>query len=262
MRRPDDRSQELRLVQELRPRECGVLQRKADVQRRAHELRERLRRSHERQPQLWLVRARMRRTVVLRSKVLGQGPLQRNDHLRRGMLRARGQTHVRRGPLLRPDVGPLGGRRLRESSARVRVVARRDAGLLHGHVLPRSRQRKPDRYPVRLQLVKPSASDISRRCSDGCRCRGWHTSRRAPRTVILWTRRSICRGRCSRAASGASSQSKRPRRPSTRSSRLRDFTGASIAKRQVEELAIRAAQDFDAFYEPRAATRDPKDDLL
>ena len=38
--------------------------------------------------------------------------------------------------------------------------------------------------------------------------------------------------------------------------------GISIAKRQVEELAIRAAQDFDAFYEQRAAARDPKDDLL
>lgn len=43
---------------------------------------------------------------------------------------------------------------------------------------------------------------------------------------------------------------------------VRDFTGASIAKRQVEELTIRAAQDFDAFYEQRAAARDPKDDLL
>jgi hypothetical protein len=38
--------------------------------------------------------------------------------------------------------------------------------------------------------------------------------------------------------------------------------GISIAKRQVEELTIRAAQDFDAFYEQRAAARDPKDDLL
>jgi len=43
---------------------------------------------------------------------------------------------------------------------------------------------------------------------------------------------------------------------------VRELTGASIAKRQVEELAIRAAQDFDAFYEQRAATREPKDDLL
>lgn len=43
---------------------------------------------------------------------------------------------------------------------------------------------------------------------------------------------------------------------------VRDYTGASIAKRQVEELAVRAAQDFDAFYEQRAAARDPKDDLL
>jgi hypothetical protein len=40
------------------------------------------------------------------------------------------------------------------------------------------------------------------------------------------------------------------------------FTGASIAKRQVEELAIRAAQDFDAFYEQRAAERNPSDDLM
>ena len=43
---------------------------------------------------------------------------------------------------------------------------------------------------------------------------------------------------------------------------LREMAGASIAKRQVEELAVRAAQDFDAFYEQRAAARDPKDDLL
>lgn len=43
---------------------------------------------------------------------------------------------------------------------------------------------------------------------------------------------------------------------------VRELTGASIAKRQVEELTIRAAQDFDAFYEQRAATRDPSEDLL
>ena len=43
---------------------------------------------------------------------------------------------------------------------------------------------------------------------------------------------------------------------------VRDYTGSSIAKRQVEELAVRAAQDFDAFYEQRAAARDPRDDLL
>jgi len=43
---------------------------------------------------------------------------------------------------------------------------------------------------------------------------------------------------------------------------VHELTGATIAKRQVEELTIRAAQDFDAFYEQRAAARDPKDDLL
>lgn len=43
---------------------------------------------------------------------------------------------------------------------------------------------------------------------------------------------------------------------------VREFTGASIAKRQVEELTVRAAQDFDAFYEQRAQSRDPSDDLL
>ena len=43
---------------------------------------------------------------------------------------------------------------------------------------------------------------------------------------------------------------------------VRDYTGSSIAKRQVEELAVRAAQDFDGFYEQRATARDPKDDLL
>ncbi|MGH7435240.1 MAG: ISKra4-like element ISHoc2 family transposase, partial [Polyangiaceae bacterium] len=41
-----------------------------------------------------------------------------------------------------------------------------------------------------------------------------------------------------------------------------DRTSATIGKRQVEELAVRAAQDFDAFYEQKAAARDPKDDLL
>lgn len=43
---------------------------------------------------------------------------------------------------------------------------------------------------------------------------------------------------------------------------VRDYTGSTIAKRQVEELAVRAALDFDAFYEQRAAAREPKDDLL
>lgn len=43
---------------------------------------------------------------------------------------------------------------------------------------------------------------------------------------------------------------------------VRDATGTTIGKRQVEELAIRAAQDFEAFYESRAAARDPSDDLL
>lgn len=43
---------------------------------------------------------------------------------------------------------------------------------------------------------------------------------------------------------------------------VRDYTGSTIAKRQVEELAVRAAQDFDRFYQQRAASRDPKDDLL
>jgi hypothetical protein len=43
---------------------------------------------------------------------------------------------------------------------------------------------------------------------------------------------------------------------------VRDYSGATIAKRQVEELAVRAAQDFDAFYEQRAASRNPEGDLL
>jgi hypothetical protein len=43
---------------------------------------------------------------------------------------------------------------------------------------------------------------------------------------------------------------------------VRELTGASIAKRQVEELTVRAAQDFDAFYEQRAQNRDPSKDLL
>ncbi len=43
---------------------------------------------------------------------------------------------------------------------------------------------------------------------------------------------------------------------------VRDFTGTTVGKRQVEEMAIRAAQDFDAFYEHRAASRDHAEDLL
>lgn len=43
---------------------------------------------------------------------------------------------------------------------------------------------------------------------------------------------------------------------------VRDYTGSTIAKRQVEELAVRAAQDFEAFYEQKAASRPPQDDLL
>lgn len=43
---------------------------------------------------------------------------------------------------------------------------------------------------------------------------------------------------------------------------VRELTGASIAKRQVEELTVRAALDFDAFYEQRAQQRDPSEDLL
>jgi hypothetical protein len=43
---------------------------------------------------------------------------------------------------------------------------------------------------------------------------------------------------------------------------VQDWCGASIAKRQVEELAVRAAQDFDAFYEQREPAHDPATDLL
>jgi hypothetical protein len=43
---------------------------------------------------------------------------------------------------------------------------------------------------------------------------------------------------------------------------VRDYSGAAIAKRQVEELAVRAAQDFDAFYEQREPVREPAADLL
>ncbi len=43
---------------------------------------------------------------------------------------------------------------------------------------------------------------------------------------------------------------------------VREMTGAHIAKRQVEELAIRAALDFDAFYEQRAVDQASSEDLL
>jgi len=44
--------------------------------------------------------------------------------------------------------------------------------------------------------------------------------------------------------------------------RIRDYTGAVIAKRQVEELASRAACDFDAFYSTRAVDAEKTNDPL
>ena len=44
--------------------------------------------------------------------------------------------------------------------------------------------------------------------------------------------------------------------------RLWDYTGAAVAKRQVEQLAVRAAQDFDAFYEGRRLEHEPTGALL
>jgi len=41
---------------------------------------------------------------------------------------------------------------------------------------------------------------------------------------------------------------------------IRDTTGGHVAKRQLEELTIRAAQDFDAFYELRYAQACPNQD--
>jgi hypothetical protein len=41
-----------------------------------------------------------------------------------------------------------------------------------------------------------------------------------------------------------------------------DYGGAAIAKRQVEELAVRAAQDFEAFYQQREPPHEPSEDLL
>jgi plasmid stabilization system protein ParE len=43
---------------------------------------------------------------------------------------------------------------------------------------------------------------------------------------------------------------------------IRDRSGAAVAKRQVEELAVRAAHDFDAFYALRMHERDATNDLL
>ena len=43
---------------------------------------------------------------------------------------------------------------------------------------------------------------------------------------------------------------------------VHDHGGATIAKRQVEELAVRAARDFDAFYMQREPVHAPASDLL
>jgi len=43
---------------------------------------------------------------------------------------------------------------------------------------------------------------------------------------------------------------------------VHDWCGVSIGKRQVEELAVRAAQDFEAFYEQREPAHEPTEDLL
>ena len=42
----------------------------------------------------------------------------------------------------------------------------------------------------------------------------------------------------------------------------RDYTGSVIAKRQVEGLAVRAAQDFERFYAQRPAPHDPSGETL
>ena len=39
-------------------------------------------------------------------------------------------------------------------------------------------------------------------------------------------------------------------------------TGAKVPKRQVEELTVRAAQDFDAFYSDRLTEAERTDDHL
>jgi hypothetical protein len=43
---------------------------------------------------------------------------------------------------------------------------------------------------------------------------------------------------------------------------IRDYSGADIAKRQIEELTVRAARDFDAFYELRKHEQHSSDELL
>lgn len=43
---------------------------------------------------------------------------------------------------------------------------------------------------------------------------------------------------------------------------VRDCSGAQIAKRQIEELAVRAARDFDVFYEQRKIEQEATTDLL
>jgi hypothetical protein len=43
---------------------------------------------------------------------------------------------------------------------------------------------------------------------------------------------------------------------------IRDYSGAEIAKRQIEELSVRAAYDFDAFYELRTHADAASDELL
>lgn len=43
---------------------------------------------------------------------------------------------------------------------------------------------------------------------------------------------------------------------------VRDYSGANIAKRQIEQLAGRAASDFDAFYELRRLAQQPASKLL
>lgn len=43
---------------------------------------------------------------------------------------------------------------------------------------------------------------------------------------------------------------------------VKKHTGAKVPKRQLEELAVRAARDFDAFYRERPCTPEVTDDLL
>ena len=129
--------------------------------------------------------------------------------------------------------------------------------LLQGHL----DQRSPGRRRVRWRGPTVSSTGNGactnapwRRSSGRCRSVAWATLEPVTTACTRWMRRSTCR---------RERYSLEVRRRVAEAAASRSFdealfdlsrsTGAEVPKRQAEQLAARAAEDFDAFYEARRA---------